>query len=107
MNDSPPQLTPEQYVAERIEQYQAWYDSKSVAMKKKYLRMRAFTVVGGALVPVLINVPWHFSIAGIFGCTGPGYLDKPGRGHLFVLGERIPLPRAVEELSVNRTITWP
>jgi hypothetical protein len=65
MNDSPPQLTPEQYVAERIEQYQAWYDSKSVAMKKKYLRMRAFTVVGGALVPVLINVPWHFSIAGI------------------------------------------
>jgi hypothetical protein len=51
-------LTPEQYITERLEQYQGWYDKKSVAMKSKYLRMKAASVVGGSLVPVLVNVPY-------------------------------------------------
>ena len=59
------QLTPEKYIAERLEQYQGWYDKKSVLMKAKYLRMRALSVIGGSLVPVLINVPYHAEIAGI------------------------------------------
>lgn len=50
-------VSPQQYVAERVEQYQKWYDGKAVMMKSRYLRMRAFSVVGGGLVPVLINVP--------------------------------------------------
>ena len=48
--------TSERYLAERHDQYQKWYDSKAVRMKTLYLRMRAASVVGGAMVPVLINV---------------------------------------------------
>lgn len=59
------QIAPEQYIAERLEQYQGWYDKKAVAMKSKYLRMKSLSVVGGALVPVLVNVPNHASIAGV------------------------------------------
>ena len=50
-------ISSEQYLAERVEQYQDWYDKKAVSMKRLYLRMRAFSVVGGGLVPVLINIP--------------------------------------------------
>lgn len=59
------QLTPEQYISERVEQYQAWYDKKAVATKSRYLRMRAFSVVGGGLVPVLVNIPSQFAVVGI------------------------------------------
>jgi hypothetical protein len=51
-----PILTSDRYLAERLAQYQAWYDRKAVRMKLLYLRMRAFTVVGGGLVPVLANI---------------------------------------------------
>jgi Protein of unknown function (DUF4231) len=57
-------LTPEQYINERVKQYQAWYDRKSVATKARFLRMRAFTVIGGGLVPVLINIDKDLSIKG-------------------------------------------
>ena len=57
MDKPMPQLTPEQYLSQRVDQYQGWYDRKAVSMKSRYLRMRAFSVVGGGLVPVLINIP--------------------------------------------------
>jgi hypothetical protein len=50
-------MDPEKYISERLEQYQNWYDSKAVTAKSKYLGMRAFSVVGGGLVPVLVNIP--------------------------------------------------
>lgn len=50
-------MAPQAYVAERVEQYQKWYDGKAVIMKRRYLQMRAFSVVGGGLVPVLVNLP--------------------------------------------------
>jgi hypothetical protein len=55
-------LNPDQYIKERVEQYQGWYDRKAVRAKTLYLRMRACSVVGGGLVPVLINVQpgWIF-----------------------------------------------
>jgi hypothetical protein len=65
MDDSKLLVTPEQYISERLEQYQGWYDKKSVAMKSKYLRMRALSVVGGSLVPVLINVTHDATLWGI------------------------------------------
>ena len=65
MDEAKTQLTPEQYISERLEQYQGWYDKKSVDMKKKYLRMRALSVVGGSLVPVLINVPYKGDLFGV------------------------------------------
>jgi len=49
-------FTADTYLTERLAQYQNWYDKKAVACKTKYLRMRAFTVIGGGLVPVLANV---------------------------------------------------
>lgn len=63
MEDKLDQLTPDQYLSERVGQYQAWYDKKAVATKSQYLRMRAFSVIGGGLVPVLVNIP-QVSIAG-------------------------------------------
>ncbi len=49
-------LTPDQYIETRVKQYQSWYDRKAVSCKALYLRMRAFTVIAGGIVPVLINV---------------------------------------------------
>lgn len=46
----------ERYIDERARQYQGWYDRKSTLCKSRYLWMRGLTVVGGALVPVLVNV---------------------------------------------------
>ena len=55
-------MSPDRYIKERVEQYQSWYDRKAVTTKALYLRMRACAVIGGGLVPVLINVQpgWVF-----------------------------------------------
>jgi hypothetical protein len=50
------EFTPDRYISERVKQYQNWYDSKAVSCKKRYLMMRAFTVVAGGVVPVLVNI---------------------------------------------------
>lgn len=49
-------LTAEEYIDERFNPMRAWYDKKATSTKNLYLRMRATSVVGGAIVPVLINV---------------------------------------------------
>lgn len=49
-------LTQEEYIDERLNQFREWYDKKAVDAKRKYLSMRASTVVGGALVPVFVNI---------------------------------------------------
>ena len=49
-------MTPEQYIAERVNPNIAWYDKAANANKEKYLRMRATTVICGALVPVMVNL---------------------------------------------------
>lgn len=45
-----------EYVEGRLGQYQGWYDRKAVKAKAVHLRMRTVSVVGGALVPVLVNL---------------------------------------------------
>jgi hypothetical protein len=52
-------LTPEEYVDERLNPEISYYNKSATRSKLLYLRMRAITVIGGALVPVLINI--HFS----------------------------------------------
>jgi len=68
MNESTPEsqtnLSPEKYIADRVNQYQMWYDKKAVATKARYLRMRGFSVIAGGSVPVLINIPAEPSILG-------------------------------------------
>ncbi len=49
-------LTAEDYIAERVNQALKYYDKAANKQKKIYLRMRATTVIGGALVPVLVNI---------------------------------------------------
>jgi Protein of unknown function (DUF4231) len=49
-------MTPEEYIDERLNQFRQWYDKKATSSKRKYQWMRATTVVGGAIVPVLINI---------------------------------------------------
>jgi hypothetical protein len=46
----------EGYIAERVNDAIAWYDKSADKSKKSYLRTRAVTVIGGALVPVLVNI---------------------------------------------------
>jgi hypothetical protein len=49
------------YITNRVEQYAGWYDRKSSQLKNQYLRVKAVTVVGGALVPVLVNLGWAYA----------------------------------------------
>ncbi len=58
-------MTPDNYIKDRLEQYQSWYDRKAVSAKSLYLRMRACSVIGGAIVPVLINVQPGWIICGL------------------------------------------
>lgn len=46
----------EEFIAERVNDAIAWYDKSADKNKKLYLRTRAATVIGGALVPVLVNI---------------------------------------------------
>lgn len=50
-------ITQTEYIDERLNQFREWYDFKAVRAKKLYQWMRATTVIGGAIVPVLINSP--------------------------------------------------
>ncbi len=65
MSDTPLRMNADQYVSERFNQYQDWYDKKAVKMKSNYLRMRVLSVIGGALVPALINIPYHPRLVGV------------------------------------------
>ena len=58
------QLVLDEYLENRVKQYKAWYDRKAVVAKSRYLWMRAFTVVAGGCVPVLINLDITWQIAG-------------------------------------------
>ena len=54
-------LNASEYITKRLDQYISWYDRKSVTTKSRYLTMRAGSVVGAAVVPVLANIPlWDF-----------------------------------------------
>ncbi|MFC7792092.1 DUF4231 domain-containing protein [Streptomyces cinereoruber] len=55
------EMTPQRYIETRVEQYQGWYDAKATHMKAMHLRMRTVSVVGGALVPVFVNLDLGFA----------------------------------------------
>ncbi|MEV7670206.1 DUF4231 domain-containing protein [Streptomyces sp. NPDC088752] len=55
------EMTPQRYIETRVEQYREWYDTKATRMKAMHLRMRTVSVVGGALVPVFVNVDLGFA----------------------------------------------
>jgi hypothetical protein len=52
-------MSPEEYIAIRLNPIREWYDKKARRYKKLFLWMRTITVLGGAIVPVLINLQIH------------------------------------------------
>lgn len=50
------ELSAEEYIRDRLKQYQGWYDRKAAKCKARYLQMRAASVVAAAIVPVLVNL---------------------------------------------------
>ncbi len=49
-------MTEEDYIRERVNQALQFYDKSSRNNKNKYLRIKAVTVIGGAIVPVFVNI---------------------------------------------------
>jgi hypothetical protein len=49
-------IGPEEYIQERMFQFRKWYDEKAAKAKARFQWMRAVSVVGAAIVPVLLNV---------------------------------------------------
>lgn len=56
------QNTAEQYLKNRLDQYQNWYDKKAVTMKKWYQVIQVTAAAGAILVPVLNNISLVFPI---------------------------------------------
>ena len=55
------ELSPEQYIEERLNDQLRYYDRTATRAKKRYLQSRLVSVIAAALVPVLINVKFPFS----------------------------------------------
>ncbi len=49
-------MSAEDYLKERVDQFQQWYDGKAVHAKSRYLRIRIIAAVGAVIVPVIVNV---------------------------------------------------
>ena len=49
----------DEYMKQRVDQFQQWYDGKAVKAKSAFLRVRTTAVVGAVLVPVITNVSIH------------------------------------------------
>jgi hypothetical protein len=49
-------LNSEKYLTERLDQYQSWYDSKAVKMKRYYLRGRVWSAISAVFVPIVTNI---------------------------------------------------
>lgn len=54
-------ITADRYISERLGQFQDWYNASSKKAKAMHLRMRTVAVVGGVLVPVLVNSDWAYN----------------------------------------------
>ena len=54
------EMTPQEYMAERLNDQIKYYDKTANLSKKTYLRNRTITVVAGAIVPVLVNVEFPY-----------------------------------------------
>jgi len=48
-------MSAEEYISQRVEQFQKWYDAKAIQAKSRYLRSRIIAVTGAAIVPVVAN----------------------------------------------------
>ncbi|RKE10519.1 uncharacterized protein DUF4231 [Catellatospora citrea] len=54
-------ISREEYFKQRLDQYLKWYDKKAIQTKKLHFRMRTMAVLGGVVVPVLVNVDFPYA----------------------------------------------
>jgi hypothetical protein len=73
------QLSPEDYLKNRVQDQIDWYDRKSGILKKRYRRMKVVTIILGVSIPVVISfseladsVEWLKYIAGAMGAAISG-----------------------------------
>ncbi|NPD44254.1 DUF4231 domain-containing protein [Lentimicrobium sp. S6] len=52
----------ESYIKNRLEQYQNWYDSKAVTMKKLYLSGKIISSICAVLIPIISNIPLSITL---------------------------------------------
>jgi hypothetical protein len=53
-------IGPEEYIRERMFEYRKWYDNSAQKAKTRYQGMRGVSVVGAAIVPVLVNLDFQY-----------------------------------------------
>ena len=70
------QLSPEDYLKNRVQDQIDWYDRKSGILKKRYRWMKGTTIVIGVLIPVIISlsdvcdcINWLKYLAGAMGAA--------------------------------------
>jgi hypothetical protein len=50
------------YIKNRLEQYQNWYDSKAVKMKKRYLNGKIISAISAVLIPIVTNISLSITV---------------------------------------------
>jgi hypothetical protein len=50
------QISPEEYLKNRVQDQIDWYDRKSGILKKRYRRMKAATILLGISIPVVVSL---------------------------------------------------
>jgi hypothetical protein len=63
MNDSLENI--DSYLKNRVEQYRQWYDLKAIKMKRYYIYSRVSSALSAVLIPMVVNIEWNITIAGI------------------------------------------
>lgn len=71
------------YIEQRVRKSQAWYDKKAVTAKSCYLRMRTTIVLGGVIVPVIVNsaIPGKEVVASILSLLVAAFVALEGVYH--------------------------
>ncbi|HEX5345085.1 MAG TPA: DUF4231 domain-containing protein [Duganella sp.] len=74
---------PSVYIEERLRKNKVWYDQKAVTAKSCYLRMRTTIVLGGVIVPVVVNstIPGKDAVASIISLLVAAFVALEGVYH--------------------------
>jgi hypothetical protein len=76
-------MTPEEYLEQRVDDQINWYDSKSGSNQRWHKNLRAVEIICAALIPFIANSSWECSnfVVGTLGviiaiCAGMSALNK-------------------------------
>lgn len=63
-------LSPNEYLAERVEDQISWYDQKSGWNQRWFKRLRVIEIVSAAMIPFLTALPDSLNMKYVIGATG-------------------------------------